>query len=389
MHPHPRGGSDSCATYASGLSAPRRSRSGSCSPWWLDGVGAPPWPRPGVEGRADLHVHAPLRGEVHVGNPVTADDVRFSLRRLKYLKDNPSFFMDPVKDVEAMNPTTVKITLSAPDASFLAALAAIPCGIADAKTLIAKGATDAEDAKEKDKDKATEYLNNTSEGSGPYKLVSFTKNVEGVMERNPNYWGPKPYFAKVIIKHVPNGITQREMVERGDADVAHDLDADLVAKITPGGKIKLVEGLSMNQVYLTIQNNPDVAKELSDKKVRQAISYAIDYDGIIKGLVRGAGDRPPAILPIGVLGVDKTMNRQRDVAKAKQLLTEAGYPNGFTVKLSYWTASLLGVAPEPLAAKLQADLAQVGIKATLAPGERSVVISEYRAGKVQHHPRTI
>jgi len=323
------------------------------------------------------------------GNPVTADDVRFSLRRLKYLKDNPSFFMDPVKDVEAMNPTTVKITLSAPDASFLAALAAIPCGIADAKTLIAKGATDAEDAKEKDKDKATEYLNNTSEGSGPYKLVSFTKNVEGVMERNPNYWGPKPYFAKVIIKHVPNGITQREMVERGDADVAHDLDADLVAKITPGGKIKLVEGLSMNQVYLTIQNNPDVAKELSDKKVRQAISYAIDYDGIIKGLVRGAGDRPPAILPIGVLGVDKTMNPQRDVAKAKQLLTEAGYPNGFTVKLSYWTASLLGVAPEPLAAKLQADLAQVGIKATLAPGERSVVISEYRAGKVQHHPRTI
>jgi len=91
--------------------------------------------------------------------------------------------------------------------------------------------------------------------------VSFTKNVEAVMERNPNYWGPKPYFAKVIIKHVPNGTTQREMVERGDADAAHDLDADLVAKITPGPKIKLVEGLSMNQVYLAIQNNPDVAKE--------------------------------------------------------------------------------------------------------------------------------
>ena len=193
------------------------------------------------------------------GNPVTADDVRFSLRRLKYLKDNPSFFMDPVKDIEAVNPTTVKITLSAPDASFMAALAAVPCGIADSKTVIAKGATDAEDAK--DKDKATEYLNNTSEGSGPYKLVSFTKNVEAVMERNPTYWGPKPYFAKVIIKHVPNGTTQREMVERGDADAAHDLDADLVAKITPGPKIKLVEGLSMNQVYLAIQNNPDVAKE--------------------------------------------------------------------------------------------------------------------------------
>jgi hypothetical protein len=64
------------------------------------------------------------------------------------------------------------------------------------------------------------------------------------------------------------------MVERGDADVAQDLDPDLVAHITPGGKIKLIEGLAMNLVYLAIQNNPDVARELSDKKVRQAISYA-------------------------------------------------------------------------------------------------------------------
>jgi peptide/nickel transport system substrate-binding protein len=315
------------------------------------------------------------------GNPVTAEDVRFSLRRLKNLKDNPAFFMDPVKDVEVVNPTTVRIVLSAPDASFLAALAAVPCGIADAKTLMAKGATDAEDAKEKDK--ATEALNSTSEGSGPYKLVAFTKNVEAVLERNPTYWGPKPYFAKVIIKHVANGTTQREMVERGDADVAQDLDADIVAKITQGPKIKIIEGLSMNQVYLGIQNSPDVSKELSDRKVRQAISYAIDYDGIIKGLVRGAGERPPAMIPLGILGADKSMARKRDLAKAKQLLTEAGLPSGFEVKMTYWTAPLLGVASEPLAAKLQADLAQAGIKVTLDPKERSVAISEYRAGKVQ------
>ena len=318
------------------------------------------------------------------GNPVTADDVRFSLRRLKYLKDNPSFFMDPVKDIEAVNPTTVKITLKAPDASFLAALAAVPCGIADAKTLIAKGATDAEDAKEKDK--ATEYLNNTSEGSGPYKLVSFAKNVEAVLERNPNYWGPKPYFAKVIIKHVPNGTTQREMVERGDADVAHDLDADLVAKITPGGKIKLVEGLSMNQVYLGIQNSPDVAKELSDKKVRQAISYAIDYDGIIKGLIRGAGDRPPAMLPIGVLGVDKAMNRQRDVAKAKQLLTEAGVKPGTKIPFIHPTGRY--VQDKEASQAVAGYLREVGIEPELATMDWPSYISIVNAGpaeKTTHH----
>jgi peptide/nickel transport system substrate-binding protein len=315
------------------------------------------------------------------GNPLTANDVRFSLRRLKNLKDNPSFFMDPVKDIQAVDDLTVRIVLAAPDASFLAALAAVPCGAADSKVVMSKGGTDADDAK--DKDKATEWLNNQSEGSGPYKLVSFTKNVEAVLERNPNYWGKKPHFAKVIFKHVPNGTTQREMVERGDADVAHDFDVDIVAKITQGPKIKVLEGLSMNQVYIGVTNSAEQSKELSDKRVRQAVAYAIDYDGIIKGIVRGAGEQPSTMIPLGILGGDKTLARKRDVAKAKQLLTEAGYPNGIQVKMTYWTAPLLGVPSEPLAAKLQADLAQAGIKVTLDPKERSVAIAEYRAGKIQ------
>ncbi len=155
---------------------------------------------------------------------------------------------------------TVRIVLGAPDASFLAALAAVPCGVADSKVVMAKGGTDADDAK--DKDKATEHLNNVSEGSGPYKLVSFTKNVEAVLERNASYWGKKPHFAKVIFKHVPSGTTQREMVERGDADIAHDFDVDIVAKITQGPKIKVLEGLSMNQVYMGVTNSAEQSKEL-------------------------------------------------------------------------------------------------------------------------------
>jgi peptide/nickel transport system substrate-binding protein len=231
--------------------------------------------------------------------------------------------------------------------------------------------------------KATAWLNDHSEGSGPYKLVAFTKNVEAIIERNPTYWGPKPHFAKVVIRHVADGVTQHEMVERGDADVAQDFDADIVAKIQPGPKIKLVEGLSMTQVYLGLNNSPEVSKELSDRRVRQAISYAIDYDGIIKGLVRGAAERPPAMIPLGVLGADKSMVRSRDLARAKQLLSEAGYANGFAVTLNYWTSPLLGVPPEPLAAKLQADLAQVGIRVTLEPKQQSVMLAEYRAGKPQ------
>jgi peptide/nickel transport system substrate-binding protein len=314
------------------------------------------------------------------GNPVTAQDVRFSVRRLKHLKDQPSFFMDPVKDVEVVDEQTVRFVLTGPDASFLAALACVPCGVVDSKTVTARGGTDAEDAK--DKDKATEWLNGHSAGSGPYQLVSFTKDVEAVLERHAGYWGPRPHFARIVFKHVPNGTTQREMVERGEADVAHDLDADLVATIKEGPRIKVLSALSLNLVYLALNTNPEVSKEIGDRRVRQAISYALDYDGIVRGLLRGGAEQPPGNIPIGILGVDKGMARKRDVARAKKLLAEAGHPGGFTTKLSYWTRPLQGVPNEPLAAKIQADLAAVGIKATLEPKEFSVVVPEYRAGKV-------
>ena len=315
------------------------------------------------------------------GNPLTAQDVRFSLRRLKNLKDQPSFFMDPMKDVEAVNDSTVRIILTEPDASFLAALSCVPCGIIDSKTVMAHGGTDAEDGKEKDK--ATEWLNQNSAGSGPFKLVSFVKDVEAVLERNAGHWGPKPYFAKVIFKHVASSTTQKEMVERGDADLARDIDADTAATIKDGPKIKLVSGLSLNLIYIGLNNNPEVGKELADKRVRQAIAYAIDYEGLMKGLMRGGAEQPPANIPLGILGVDKSMARKRDVAKAKQLLAEAGHPAGFAAKLNYWTRPLQGVSNEPLAAKVQSDLADVGIKVTLEPKEFSVVVPEYRAGKVQ------
>jgi len=243
---------------------------------------------------------------------------------------------------------------------------------------MAHGGTDAPNAK--DVDKATEWLNQNSAGSGPYVLKSWTKNVEAVMERNPHYWGARPAFARIVFRHVKSGSTQREMLERGDVDVAMDFDPDLAAAVRGNPKVAVVEGLTMNQVYLGMTASAENSKELADKRVRQAISYAIDYDGIIAGLLRGAGDRPPGLIPLGLLGVDKSMNRRQDLARAKALLTEAGYPGGFTTKLTYYQG-LLGAPAEALAAKLQSDLAAVGIRVTLDPKERTVAFSEYRGGK--------
>jgi peptide/nickel transport system substrate-binding protein len=153
------------------------------------------------------------------------------------------------------------------------------------KTVMAHGGTDAEDAKEKDK--ATQWLNENSAGSGPFRLISAPKGEEIVLDRNAHYWGGKPYFAQIVFRHVTDGMTQREIVERGDADIAQGFDADLVATLKTGPKLALVEGLTMNFIYLALTNKPELSKPLSDKRVREAIAYAIDYDGIIKGLARG------------------------------------------------------------------------------------------------------
>ena len=123
------------------------------------------------------------------GNPLTAQDVRFSLRRLKHLKDQPSFFMDPVKDVEVVNDTTVRIILTDPDASFLAALSCVPCGIIDSKTVMAHGGTDAEDGKEKDK--ATEWLNQNSAGSGPLQAGLLREGRRGGARAERQPLGPE------------------------------------------------------------------------------------------------------------------------------------------------------------------------------------------------------
>ncbi|MGH7321857.1 MAG: ABC transporter substrate-binding protein, partial [Candidatus Rokuibacteriota bacterium] len=313
------------------------------------------------------------------GNPLTAKDVKFSLMRLKHMKDNPSFLVDDIKEIVVVNDTTVKIVLSAPNASFLGILAGgVTTGVIDSKTVMAHGGTDAENAK--DVDKATEWLNQNSVGSGPYVLKAWTKNVEAVMERNPHYWGSRPKFARIVFRHVKSGSTQREMLERRDVDIAMDFDPDLAEKVKGSAKIKVVEGLTSNQVYLGLNVSKEISKELSDKRVRQAIAYAIDYDGIIRGLMRGAGDRPPGMIPLGLLGVDKAMNRMQDVNKAKALLKEAGYPDGFAVRFTYYEG-LLGTPAEAIAAKIQSDLAAVGIRATLDRKERTVAWSEYRASK--------
>jgi peptide/nickel transport system substrate-binding protein len=113
--------------------------------------------------------------------------------------------------------------------------------------------------------------------------------------------------------------------------------------------------------------------------VRQAIAYAIDYDGIINDLLQGYADRPAAPLPIGVMGSDPSVRYTRDLDKARALLAEAGYEGGFDLTLYIGQGSTVGVPRETYAAKIQADLAEIGINVTINQQETTNFLTAFRA----------
>ncbi|MCZ7547319.1 MAG: ABC transporter substrate-binding protein [Anaerolineae bacterium] len=119
--------------------------------------------------------------------------------------------------------------------------------------------------------------------------------------------------------------------------------------------------------------------------MRQAIAFAVDYDGIINALFNGLGDRPAAMLPIGVQGSDPSERYTRDLDRARELLAEAGYPDGFGgLTLSIGSGTIAGIVPsETLGAKIAADLAEVGIQVSIEQQPTSNFLTAYRAQELQ------
>ena len=320
------------------------------------------------------------------GNPLTADDVVFSYWRLKYLGDNPEFLIDGATDIRALDKYTVRITLGAPDVSFLSALAVQDFGVLDSRLVKAHGGVDSKDAATKDK--AQSFLDNQSAGTGPYQLTSVTRNVQVVMQRNPYFWGPRPFFDKIILQNQREAATQRLLVQRGSVDVAMDIDIQQAQALEHDPNVQVVKGNTLDLNYIGMTTSVTRSAPLSNKYVRQAIRYAIDYDGILKGLLKGVGTRPNSMIPVGMLGNDTTTNNRllihTNLSKARALLKKGGYPNGFSVKLSYWVGRVFdGIPMDPIAAKVKNDLARVGINVTLDPEQDSVLLPAYRAQKLQ------
>jgi peptide/nickel transport system substrate-binding protein len=316
------------------------------------------------------------------GNPLTADDVKFSLERLINLKDNPAELASNIAGIEVVDPQTVKLVSKDKTQPLLTLLVGPTFAIYDSKTVQEHGGTSAADADTADK--ATSWLDHNSAGSGPYVLTRWEPSAQIVLEANANYWGEPSKFGRIVLQHIPESATQLITLERGDIQAALNLTAQQLDGLKDNPDITLVEGTSLDYVYMTLTSSADLNPALGIKEARQAIAYAINYDEIIKGLIGGYATRPPSFVPNGLGGMTEELTKEigykYDPDKAKALLKQAGLEKGFSFDLSYGDASVAGTTYSLLAQAIQSQLAAVGITANLQPLDQATARDKYRAG---------
>ena len=314
------------------------------------------------------------------GNPLTSADVKWSFERIMHIKGNGAWLLDGVDAVLTPDPATVVIKLSRPVPALLPILTAPPLSPLDMKVVTANGGDAGTEAK--DKDTAEGYLNAHSAGSGAFVMTSYVPNQEIVLVKNPTYWRGPSDLDRVVLRSVIEPSAQALMVQKGDIDIAVNIQADQARQLRHAPGVTVKTSPALNVVNVILNNNPQVGGPFSHPKVRQAIRYAIDYQGVMAlaapGSVRSAGIIPPSFPGARPRSEAAKTDRER----ARALLKEAnlGSIDGTFIYSS--TLSSFGVDTSILSQKLQLDLAAVGIKVKLVDLPYAIQVQMYRDGKV-------
>ncbi|TMJ24040.1 MAG: ABC transporter substrate-binding protein [Alphaproteobacteria bacterium] len=297
----------------------------------------------------------------HDGTPVAAKDVKWSLDRAVSVGGFPTFQMSAgsltkPEQFVVVDDNTVRVDFAKKDRLTIPDLAVIvPCVVNS--ELVKKNAS------EKDP-WGLEYTKQQTAGSGAYKVTKWTAGTEVVMERNDEWvGGPLPKIKRVIWRMVPQAGNRRALLERGDADISYELPFKDFQEMKASGKLDVVSLPFSNGIQYIGMNV--IKPPFDNPKVRQAMAHAIPYQKIMDAVLFGlanpmfgaATDRPTEV------AWPQPTKYSTDMAKAKALLTEAGYADGFETTISF-DLNFAGVN-EPLCVLVQESLAQLGIKTTI------------------------
>lgn len=307
------------------------------------------------------------------GNPITAADVVFSLQRAVKLDKSPAFIigqfgMTPDNVDERIKQTgdyELTFEMDRPYAiSFvLYCLTSTVASVVDRELVLEN---------EQDGDLGYNWLKTNYAGSGPFTIRDWRANEVVVLDRNDNYSGEAPALERVMYRHIPETGTQRLMLEQGDIDVARNLGPEELQAVSASDEIEIVTAPKGTLYYLGLnQKNENLAKP----QVREALKYLVDYGAIGDTIMKSLGTTHQAFLPDGFLGALDETPYTFDPERAKQLLTEAGLPDGFTVTMdTRSTQPITGMAEA-----IQQNFAQGGVRLEIIPGDGAQTLSKYRA----------
>jgi peptide/nickel transport system substrate-binding protein len=281
----------------------------------------------------------------HDGTPFNAEAVKFNFERM----------MDPnagspraselssIEKIEVVDETTLKVVLSEPYSPFLAALSDRAGMMVSPKAVQEKG-----------KDFA-----NSPVGTGPFKFVSRVKQDKIEVEKNAEYWGGAPKFEKIVYRPYSDENVRLTNLTSGDVDIISKVPPKDVEKLKNDSNLTLSEtgALGFQGLYLNHKSEP-----FNNKALRQALDLVIDREAIIKVALRDTGVQAAGAIPPGTWAFDENIKpTKKNVEKAKKIMAEAGYPDGFEFTLQ--------LSPKPveeqISQMIQSMAAEAGIKVKL------------------------
>ena len=307
------------------------------------------------------------------GAPVTAEDAAFSLQRVVKLGKSPAFILtqfgwtaDNVEEnVRATDERTLELKISEPFAPTLV-LNALSAGVG---AVVEKAVVL---ANEKDGDLGHDWLRSNSAGAGAFILRAWQPNEAIVLEANDNFYLGAPELKRIIYRHVPEATAQRLMLERGDVDIARLLGAEQLDALEANPDIEIEMAQKATVLYLGLNEK---MPELADPKVQEAIRLLVDYDGIAGTILKRQYQVHQSVLAKGGFAALEDQPYARDVEKAKALLAESAYPDGFDLELDVFAAAPFRDVGEAL----QANFAEAGINVSLVASDRRQTLTKYRA----------
>jgi peptide/nickel transport system substrate-binding protein len=305
-----------------------------------------------------------LRKDVkfHNGEPFNAEAVKFSIERLldPALK-SPIVELRYVTGVEVVDEFTVNFKTKDPDPLIPAKLTLFPGVMVPPKYI---------------KEVGNDGFGKKPVGTGPFKFVEWIKDDHVTVEKNPDYWGQKASVDKLIFKAIPNEASRASALAAGDLDIATNVPADSVAQLKANKSIQIKSVAGIRAYFISL-NTKKADSPLAKKEVRQALNFAVDVDTLIKTVLGGNAVRIATLIPQDMFGYADTVKPYAyDPAKAKDLLSKAGYANGFEIAMD------VQAADKDVAQAIAGMLDKVGVKVKVNPLESSTFIANLGAGKL-------